>query len=315
MSFAKTVKEELVTVPVELEEQLAEFAAFLNLNTEFHIESSKKMLDFKTNNPTVAKRFLQLTRTLYQAQTSLLTQQQNQLNKRQTVIVRIESKVVDIISEHGLLENEIESQQLLTQSELSKRAFLRACFLSSGSVNHPKTAEYHLEIFCRNADEIILIQQMMNYFDLNAKITKRRTGYIAYIKDAEHISLFLQLVGAQNALFQYEDIRIKRDFNNSINRVMNCEIANEKKAIVAANDQIKDIKIVLKYYPKDQLNAKLKQIMEIRLEYPDMSLRELSELYEERFGEQLSKSGLNHRFKKIKALAEKIRESGYQLND
>jgi len=311
MSFAKTVKEELVTIPIELEEQLAEFAAFLNLSTEFHIENKQKMLDFKTNNPTVAKRFLQLVRTLYQAETSLLTQQQTKLNKRQTVIVRVLSKVEDIISEHNLLENEIEAQALLTPTDLAKRAFLRACFLASGSVNHPKTAEYHLEIFCRNSDEIILIQKMMNHFELNAKITKRRTGYIAYLKDAEAISLFLQLVGAQNALFQYEDIRIKRDFNNSINRVMNCEIANEKKAIVAANQQLKDIALITRYYPKDQLDSKLKQIMDLREEHSDMSLRELSRLYEDTYHETLSKSGLNHRLKKIKELADKIRESGY----
>ena len=312
MSFAKTVKEELVTIPVELEEQLAEFAAFLNLNTEFHIENRAKMLDFKTNSPTVAKRFLQLLRTLYQAETVLLTQQQNKLNKRQTIIIRVTSKVEDIISEHGLLDNEIESQSLLTRSTEAKRAFLRACFLSAGSMNHPKTAEYHLEIFSRNSNEIILIQSLMNAFELNAKITNRRTGYIAYIKDAEGISTFLQLIGAQNALFQYEDIRIKRDFNNSINRVMNCEIANEKKAIMAANKQIDDINLITKYYPKDQLNTKLSQIIEIRTEFPDISLRELSELYEQRFNEPLSKSGLNHRLKKIKEMANKIRESGYK---
>ncbi|MGE4321257.1 MAG: DNA-binding protein WhiA [Acholeplasmataceae bacterium] len=312
MSFAKTVKEELVTIPVELEGQLAEFAAFLNLNTEFHIESKQKMLDFKTNSPTVAKRFLQLTKTLYQSETTLLTQQQNKLNKRQTIIVRVETKVDDIISEHGLLENEIESQVLLTQSFDAKRAFLRACFLAAGSMNHPKTAEYHLEIFSRNSEQIILIQSIMNAFELNAKITNRRTGYIVYIKDAEGISMFLQLIGAQNALFQFEDIRIKRDFNNSINRVMNCEIANEKKAIVAANAQLDDIHLVTKYYPKDQLNTKLNQIIEIRTEHPDMSLSELSELYEERFKEPLSKSGLNHRLKKLRELADKIRESGYQ---
>jgi len=312
MSFAKTVKEELVTIPVELEGQLAEFAAFLNLNTEFHIENKQKMLDFKSNSPTVAKRFLQLLRTLYQAETTLLTQQQTKLNKRQTVIVRVESKVDDIISEHGLLDNEIESQSLLTRSQESKRAFLRACFLAAGSVNDPKTAEYHLEIFSRDSEEIILIQSIMNAFDLNAKITKRRTGYICYIKDAESISMFLQLIGAQNALFQYEDIRIKRDFNNSINRVMNCEIANEKKAIIAANQQMDDIHLVTKYYPKDQLNEKLRQIIDLRKEHPDISLRELSELYEARFNEPLSKSGLNHRLQKLKELADKIRESGYK---
>lgn len=309
MSFAKTVKEELVSVPIGLEEQLAEFSAFLNLHTEFHIENRHKMLDFKTNNPTVAKRFLQLVKTLYQAETSLMTQKQYKLKQKQTVIIRVLSKVEDIVSEHSLLENAIESQELLTQSPDAKKAYLRAAFLSSGSVNHPKTAEYHLEIFATHPDHIVFIQQLMNVFGLNAKITKRRNGYIAYLKDAEGISDFMQIVGAQNSVFKFEDIRIKRDFNNSINRVMNCEIANEKKTIVASNQQIKDIKLIEKYMQKKDLDERLINIMNLRKDHPDVSLRELSDLYEQTYKEPLSKSGLNHRLTKIKQLAEQIRES------
>jgi len=308
MSFARTVKEELVTVPIELEEQLAEFSAFLNLNTEFHIESKHKMLDFKTNNPTVARRFLQLVRTLYQAETSLITQKQNKLKQRQTVIIRIQSKVEDIINEHGLFDNPIENQELTTQSPEAKRAYLRAAFLSGGSVNHPKTAEYHLEIFSKDSDQIVFIQQLMNVFDLNAKITKRRQGFIVYLKDAEHISNFLQVAGAQNSLFQFEDIRIKRDFNNSINRVMNCEIANEKKIFIAANEQLKDIETIEKFIPEHHIDEKMKMVMRLRKEYPESSLLDLTNTYEELYGESISKSGLNHRFNKIKQLAEQIKE-------
>ena len=308
MSFARTVKEELVTVPVELDGQLAEFSAFLNLNTEFHIESKHKMLDFKTNNPTVARRFLQLVRTLYQAETSLITQKQNKLKQRQTVIIRIQSKVEDIINEHGLFDNPIENQELTTQSPEAKRAYLRAAFLSGGSVNHPKTAEYHLEIFSKDSDQIVFIQQLMNHFDLNAKITNRRHGFIVYLKDAEHISNFLQVAGAQNSLFQFEDIRIKRDFNNSINRVMNCEIANEKKIFIAANEQLKDIDTIEKFIPEHHIDEKVKMVMNLRKEYPESSLLDLTNTYEELYGETISKSGLNHRFHKIKQLAEQIRE-------
>lgn len=308
MSFAKTVKSELVSLPVILEEQLAEFSAFLNLQTELRIENKVKMLDFKTNNPTVAKRFLQLVRTLYQAETSLITQKQNRLNQKQTIIIRIHSKVDEIINEHSLFESPIESQELLTQSPEAKKAYLRAAFLSSGSVNHPKTAEYHLEIYTQNPRQIVFIQQVINTFGLNARITKRRKGYIAYLKDAEGVSDFLQVVGAQNSVFKFEDIRIKRDFNNSINRIINCEIANEKKTIVAANQQLKDIELVEKYIPKAHIDEKIQQIMDLRKENPDISLRELSEIYEEIYDEPLSKSGLNHRLTKIKQLAEKIKE-------
>lgn len=308
MSFARTVKEELVTVPVELDGQLAEFSAFLNLNTEFHIEHKHKMLDFKTNNPTVARRFLQLTRTLYQAETSLMTQKQVKLNQRQTVIIRIQTKVEDIINEHGLFDNPIDNQELTTQSIEAKRAYLRAAFLSSGSVNHPKTAEYHLEIFAKSSDQIIFIQSLMNAFDLNAKITTRRKGFIAYLKDAEHISDFLQVIGAQNSVFQFEDIRIKRDFNNSINRVMNCEIANEKKIFVAANMQLEDIETIETFIPEHHIDEKMKVVMNLRKENPESSLNDLVAIYESTYGETISKSGLNHRFMKIRQLAEQIKE-------
>jgi DNA-binding protein WhiA len=308
MSFAKTVKEELVTVPIELDEQLAEFSAFINLNGEFHIASRQKMLDFKTNNPTVAKRFLQLVRTLYQAETSLITQKINKLNQRNAIIIRIHTRVEDIVNEHGLLENPIENQELTTATPDAKKAFLRAAFLSGGSVNHPKTAEYHLEIFTHDPKQAVFLQSVMNAFDLNAKITKRRQGFICYLKDAEGISDFLQVVGAQNSVFQFEDIRIKRDFNNSINRVMNMEIANEKKAIVAANEQLRDIELIENYLPKTQIDAKLKQTIELRKMYPEASLKELVEYYEETYQEQISKSGLNHRLVKLKMLAQEIKE-------
>jgi DNA-binding protein WhiA len=308
VSFAKIVKEELVTLPIELEEQIAEFSAFINLNGEFHIESKRKMLDFKTNNPTVAKRFLQLVRSLYQAETSLITQKINKLNQRHAIIIRIQSNVEDIVNEHGLLEDPIENQELSTATPEAKKAFLRASFLAGGSVNHPKTAEYHLEIFTKEPNQAIFLQSIMNFFELNAKITKRRQGFICYIKDAQGVSDFLQLIGAQQALFQFEDIRIKRDFNNSINRVMNMEIANEKKAIVAANEQIRDIEIVEKYIPQGQIDAKSRQVIELRKTYPEASLMELVQLFEETYHDQISKSGMNHRLVKIKQMAKEIKE-------
>jgi len=297
-----------VTLPIELEEQIAEFSAFINLNGEFHIESKRKMLDFKTNNPTVAKRFLQLVRSLYQAETSLITQKINKLNQRHAIIIRIQSNVEDIVNEHGLLEDPIENQELTTATPEAKKAFLRASFLAGGSVNHPKTAEYHLEIFTKEPNQAIFLQSIMNFFELNAKITKRRQGFICYIKDAQGVSDFLQLIGAQQALFQFEDIRIKRDFNNSINRVMNMEIANEKKAIVAANEQIRDIEIVEKYIPQGQIDAKSRQVIELRKTYPEASLMELVQLFEETYHDQISKSGMNHRLVKIKQMAKEIKE-------
>lgn len=307
MSFTKTVKEELVTIPASIEEMLAEFSAFLNMNAEIVLSSTGKTIDFKTSSPTVAKRFLLLTRTLYQAKTELITQKQETLKKRQIIIIRIYTEVDRVLNEHDFLGNNIESAKLITKTAETKKAFLRGAFLSSGSVNHPKTAEYHLEIFTKSSDLIIFIQSLMVYFDLNAKITKRRKGFICYIKDAEGISDFIQAVGAQNAVFKFEDIRIKRDFNNSINRLMNIEIANEKKMLISANKQVKDIKFLLKVLPKSKIDTKMQEIMDLRLKYPDVSLLELTSFFELEYNEEISKSGINHRLKKIRDLAEFIR--------
>ena len=308
MSFAKLVKEELVSIPVVESEMLAEFSAFINLATEFHIENKQKMLDFKTNNPTVAKRFLQLTKSLYRADTQLITKKQNKLKQKQSIIIRITSKVDEIINEQGLFENPIENQEMFIQTDETKRAYLRAAFLALGSINHPKTKDYHLEIFSIDSNQIVFLQKVMVSYDLNAKITNRRNGYIVYIKDAEGIRDMLQIMGAQNALFQFEDIRIKRDFNNSINRIMNVEIANEKKILIAAREQIKDIELILKYHRLEELDQKTVEMIKLRTEYPEASLKELVALYEQTYDETISKSGINHRLMKIKEMAEQIKE-------
>src|SRR5690606_24686978 len=199
-----------------------------------------------------------------------------------------------------------DQSDLLTQSPETKLGYLRGAFLTSGSVNDPKTAEYHLEIYGDNSDVILKIQQLMNQFDLTAKITKRRKGFIVYLKDASNIEDFLRLIGASDTVFEYEDIRIKRDSINSINRILNCEIANEKKAIVATNHQIKDVEVILKY--RVPLNEKLQQVVDLRLQNPDASLNELIESFEATYQETITESGLNHRFKKLSEIALGLKE-------
>lgn len=307
MSFTKTVKNELITIPVKTGEMLAEFSAFLNLSCELHISNKKKSIHYKTTNPTVARRFLLLSKSLYQAETNLLTQERRRFSNRPFVIIQITDNIDRILSEHSYMEHPIENAGLLTQSPNEKKAFLRAAFLVSGSVNHPKTAQYHLEIFANNSNEIIFIQSLMNHFNLNARVTKRRNGYIAYLKDAESISDFLQMMGAQNAVFTFEDIRIKRDFNNSINRIINCEIANEKKSIVAANRQFENIELIESYEIDSEIDERMRKTIELRKKYPEANLRELTEHYVDDYGETISRSGLNHRLKKIEELANKIR--------
>ena len=140
---------------------------------------------------------------------------------------------------------------------------------------------------------------------LNAKVTQNKRGYIAYIKEAERIADFLRVIGANNSLFDFEDSRIKRDFKNSINRVINCDIANEKKALEAAQKQLEYIEIIERKQPKN-ISKSMKEAIFLRKKYPDSTLLELSYASLEHFDNQISKSALNHRFRAIKDLANQI---------
>lgn len=304
MSFAKKVKEELCTIVGNKEEQLAELAALLQLNTELQL--FPKALIFKTNNPTIARRFLLLIKSLYKVESTSLSKQTTSLKNNQQIHIGVTEDLDKILSEHDILTNN-SNLDLLIQSSESQRAYLRGVFLACGSVNDPKTAQYHLELFSNNSNHIVFIQACMNQFGLNAKITNRRKGYIAYLKDVEGIEDFLRIIGANQTVFLFEDLRIKRDFNSSITRIMNVELANEKKAISAANAQIEDINLVLKY--RTITDQKLKQIINIRLEYPESSLNELVEIHKEKYQEVITKSGINHRLVKIKQLANEIRSN------
>lgn len=307
MSYAKEVKNELIQLNTTNEEQLAELSAMIDLGTELSISEGVPTLWFKSNNPTVARRFLKLLKQQYKIDSTLLTKQQGSFNKGHQVRLGIQESLKQIMQEHGILGDK-DASEFLTVSQEAQLSYLRGAFLVSGSVNDPKKAEYHLEIYSENSDTILKIQRLMNFIDMDAKITKRRKGYIVYLKDVNKIEDFLRYIGASQTVFEFEDIRIKRDFNNSINRILNCEIANEKKTIVAANSQLEDIELIEKYHMR--LNDKLLQVIHLRKTYPDASLMELIDEYEVLYGETITKSGLNHRFKKIKDLANELRNEG-----
>ncbi len=151
-----------------------------------------------------------------------------------------------------------------------------------------------------------MIAEMMNKYNLNARVTNRRSGYIVYLKEAEKIADFLSLIGATNAMLKFEDIRIVRDMRNSVNRLVNCENANMDKVVNASTKQIENIKFVDENVGLSNLPDKLREIAETRLAHQEISLKELGELVP---GGPISKSGVNHRLRKINAYADQLRES------
>jgi len=139
-------------------------------------------------------------------------------------------------------------------------------------------------------------------------VIKKDNKYMIYVKEAEKIGDFLRMINAINALLYFEDIRIYRDHKNMTNRLNNCEQANVDKIIETASKQVNDIQLIENTTGLDLLDDKTKVAATYRLKYREASLVELSEIISMETGTPITKSGLHHRFNKIKELANKIRD-------
>ena len=166
-----------------------------------------------------------------------------------------------------------------------------------------------MELLIDKPEEGVFVQRLLNIFELNAKILTRNNGYMIYIKEADKISDYLKILRANKAVLYFEDIRIYHEEKNKANRLNNCEQANIDKVIQTANDQLNYIKIIEENMGKELLDEKTSEALENRKKYPETSLKELSEIISIETGKPITKSGLNHRFRKIKELATKFQNS------
>ena len=189
------------------------------------------------------------------------------------------------------------------------RIYLRGVFIPAGSANDPKTSRYHLEFVLDTKEFSEFINKLLNEYDLNSKIIKREKKYTVYIKEAEKISDFLRVIKAFSAVMYFEDIRIYRDHKNMTNRLNNCEQANVDKIFLTASKQIKLIEKLYELDMVDLLDEKLKEVIEYRMKYKESSLQELADIISVETGVEITKSGLNHRFRKLKELLEKIEKN------
>ena len=178
------------------------------------------------------------------------------------------------------------------------KALIRGIFLGSGSINNPKNT-YHLEIGLSQRKNAEFIAKTLENMNVKVKNFETKNSWFLYIKDGEEMSKFLALIGANNSVLKFEGIRVERDINNKVNRLVNCETANLNKTINAAVEQIEAIKHLQKVNAFDKLNDNLKEIAIVRLEHPDSALSELGSYLKEPIG----KSGVNYRLKKIIEIA------------
>lgn len=309
MSFASDVKSELLTVKADDCCRLAELSALLKLHGDIHISINGISVEFQTTNLQIARKVITSVKELYRTEVEIISKKQMKLKKNDIYIVRIREYSSRIINELGLMSNtdNILDEPLLLK-ECCRRSYLRGAFLASGSINNPLSSSYHLEIATDNEQYSVQIRDLLNSFRLNAKSIKRKRGYIAYIKESEKIADFLKVAGAINALFVYEDERIKRDFVNSITRVMNMEIANQNKTLGAANKQLRSISILENLVDMEKLPQSMKEAITLRKDHPESSLNELADISNDYFNKRISKSALNHRFRNINNLAIEMME-------
>lgn len=308
MSYASEVKKELTGITVHEKNARAELMALIRMNGSIGLANHAMILNVQTESPAIARRIYSLIKQLYKVESDILVRKKMKLKKNNTYVVRLRHHAQEILGALAILDGfQIKERvplDLLTD-DLMIRSYLRGAFLAGGSVNNPETSRYHLEIYSLYEEHNEMIAEMINRYDLNARTTNRRSGYIVYLKEAEKIANFLQLIGATTSMLEFENIRIVRDMRNSVNRLVNCENANMDKVANAANRQVENIMLIEATVGLSSLPEKLRAIAETRLAHQEVSLKELGTLVP---GGPISKSGVNHRLRKLNAYADELRQ-------
>lgn len=309
MSYTVEIKEEISTLKNTKSEIIAELSGFIRNNGEYQHD----LFYLTTENPLTVERLTSFFEMIYEVKLKIQTKESTNLSKKRLYSLILDSKVDFILQDLGLIDQknqylEVPPTYIVGANE-EIRAYLRGVFLASGSINDPKTSRYHMELLITQPKEAVFIQKLLNVFDLNAKILSREKGFMIYIKEAEKISDYIKILGANKAVLYFENVRIYREKKNETNRLNNCEQANMDKVITTASNQLEQIKLIEDSASIELLDEKTKEALEYRKKYPEASLKELSEIITLETGKPLTKSGLNHRLRKIKELAEKIKSS------
>lgn len=307
MSFSTEIKNEISLLQTSRSEAIAELSGYVRNNALLE----EKHIILNTENVNVAKRIIKLFKEIYDIKVEVQVTKNIKFNRNTLYLLKITKKLDVVLRDLNVINKEnkrmLKPNGYLIDEIDDKKAYIRGVFLSQGSINDPKTSRYHMELLLDYPDEAVFVQRLINDFDLNAKILTRDKGYMVYLKEAEKISDFIKLLQAHKAVMYYEDIRILRDQKNKTNRLNNCEQANTDKIIESASKQIQEIEIIKEKMGLELLDEKLQEVIEFRIKYPEASLQELSEIISLETNKKITKSGLNHRFRKLKEIAIKLK--------
>ena len=311
MSFAQEVKQEVAQKIMSGNDARAELSALIQLCSSLSLSSNGMSIVVNSENAAVTRRTYTLTKDRYHPEMEMFVKKKMNLKKNRVYGVRITTKAKEILkdlglySSRGLLDKPL---QKIVQTDNNARAYLAGAFLAVGSVNSPEKTNYHLELTVNTEAHAEFIVNLLDRFNIPAKIINRRNKFVVYVKSAEKIADFLRCIEADQALLDFENVRIERDFSNSITRLNNMDVANEMKTQKAAKSQLEDIEFLEKEGYYKNLDTRLKEVAELRKEFPEASLNELAQTYQKRTGTMVSKSGMKHRFNRIHEFAEKLQK-------
>lgn len=308
-SFTAVTKKELTQIESNSCCKRAELSALVRMNGTVQIKQKNLILDISTENASTARHMFSSIKKQYRLQPEVLVRKKVRLKKNNVYIIRVSTRTEELLTDlhilkPGLWERVEGISPDLFLNPCCKRAYLRGAFLAAGSVNNPDSASYHLEIVSTYYDHGKALCQLMNEFYLHAKTIERKKGFVVYIKEGDKIGEFLNIIGAHPSLLHFENVRIMKDMRNSVNRLVNCETANLNKTIRAAMRQIENIYLIEETIGLDQLPDRLREVAETRLQYPEVNLAELGQLLP---SGKVSKSAINHRFRKLEEIANRLR--------
>ncbi|SNS89436.1 hypothetical protein SAMN05446037_102612 [Anaerovirgula multivorans] len=313
MSFSANTKSELARIfPEEHCCKLAELAALIRMSGTLQLTGLKKFnLKISTENPSTARKIFRHIKDLFQIHTEVMIRRNSRLKKNNHYMMMITHSMGSaiILDKVGIFKNynnsfdiTYEIPKALITKQCCKRAYLRGAFLGGGSISAPEKT-YHLEFVTNSMEHSEDLKNLINEYDLNAKIVERKGSFVVYIKEGDQVVDILNIIGAHKALLDLENIRIYKQMRNDINRIVNCETANLSKTVNASIRQIENIEYIKDTIGINELPLNLREIAELRLNYQDASLKELGQMLHPPIG----KSGVNHRLRKMEEIAEKVK--------
>lgn len=309
MSFSYSVKKELCSLINDKEQKYACFYGMLLFCKQFKPDN----ILFQTENDIVADFFCRLADDL--------------LHSKNVVKVTKTTKKNNIVLYSLSIDKEIHRFKIIYMFKIKDSSaihriewgiiteknicyFTAGAFLSCGSITEPMK-EYHLEMVIPYNELMEDIRVVLQSSGINFKTAERKNSYIMYLKESESIEDFLTLLGATESSIDLMNIKILKDVRNKANRIANCDAANIERTVRASEKQIEDIEYIEKAVGLDYLPVELQNIAEIRLEYPECSLRELGEMLDKPLG----RSGANHRLRRISEIAEELRAERSKINE